>query len=248
MSRFRTSASFVYSLFLVIVTAALLAGCGGGGASSGGVSNNGTPTPAQVAAITPAQIATYSDEQIIALDVNIKFLSDASLNALSQMKNLNYNLNGQIESITQNQILALSPAQVRMIGAASGGMVSTSKIQYLNPNTWAALGSDSAQVAAITPAEIATLWDSEIIALGTNINSLSDAALNALSPMKNLSVNLNGQIQSIYQAQIAALSPAQVRMIGASEGGMPATSKIQYLSPAAWAIILLRWRQSHPLK
>ena len=230
MNRNRISAPGLNSCILALVVTAILMGCGGGGAGNG-TSANSTPTPAQVAAITASQIATYSDAQIAALDVNIKYLSDAALSALSQMRNLSTNLNGQVESITAAQIAVLTPAQVRMIGTGSG---TTSQIQYLSAAAWAVLGNDPAQVAAITPAEVATLWDSEIVALGANINALSNEALNALSPMKNLTNNLAGQIESITPLQIGAVTPAQVRMIGAASGGIVSTSKIQYLSDATW--------------
>lgn len=122
MNYISKSTPSLISCIIALVVTAMLLGCGGGGgaAAGNGTSANGMPTPAQVAAITPSQIARYSDAQIAALDVNIKYLSDVALNALSQMKNLSNNLNGQVESITAAQIAVLTPAQVRMIGTGSG--------------------------------------------------------------------------------------------------------------------------------
>lgn len=219
-------------LFVVMFT---LAGCGGGSTSNSATDSH--PTPAQIAAITPAQIASYSGAQVVALGVDMMYLSDAALNALTYIDGPGLTP-GQIPSITAAQIAALSPSQVRMIGAAGpGGTVATSQIKYLNTGAWAALASDPAQVAAITPAEIPTLSDSEIVAMGVNIKYLSDAALNALTPWTY--GNSDGQIQSISAAEIAALSPAQVRMIGAAgPGGSIGTSQIQYLNTGAWSALV----------
>ncbi len=223
-----------FGIGLVAIAVLTLVGCGGGG--GGGASNTSGPsslTPAQVAAISAAEIAAYSGSQVATLGVNIKYLSDAALNALSYMP---MNSSGPIQSISAAQIAALSPAQVRMIGAAGpGGTVGTAQLLYLNTGAWAALASDPLQVAAITPAEVATLSGYHIAALGTNINQLSNAALNALlyTPM-----NSSGPIQSISAAQIAALTPAQVRMIGAAgPGGTVGTAQLLYLNMGAWAAL-----------
>lgn len=227
---------------VIVITVLTLVGCGGGGGSSANnVPSNTTLTAAQIASLTAAQIANYSDAQIATLGVDIKYLSDSALQALTPGTNASHPA-GQIESITAAQIAALSPAQVRMIGAAGvGGSITTSQIQWLNSAAWAALVSDRAQVAAITPAEIATMWDSEIVALGVNINALNNAALNALTA-STLAANAHhdvGQIESITVTQIAALSPAQVRMIGAAgPGGSITTSQIQWLNSGAWAALV----------
>jgi DNA polymerase III psi subunit len=199
--------------------------------------------PAQVAAITPAEIATLtanSSEKIVALGINIKFLTDAALQALSP--NTSGTVGGQIQAINITQIAALTPAQVRMIGAAgAGGSIATSKISFLNSGAWAVLVSDPLQVKAITPAEIATLTlnlSEKIVALGTNIQFLSDTALGALT-QNTSGVNSGGQIQAITAAQIATLSTLQVRMIGATgAGGVTTTSKITYLNVGAWATLV----------
>ncbi|MEQ1914565.1 MAG: hypothetical protein ABL855_05705, partial [Sideroxydans sp.] len=195
---------------LLFVVAVTLIGCGAGGNSSA----NNTPantslTPAQIAAITPVEISAYSEAQISAFGTNIKYLSDAALQALANSSFAQM----QISAITPVEITALTPAQVRMIGAAGvGGTVGTSKIFLLNFQTWPALVSNPAQVAAITPAEVATLTEEEIMAIGTNFNQLSDAALQALA---NRSF-AQSQITAITQVEIATLTPAQVRMIGAA--------------------------------
>lgn len=227
------------SLGLIVITNLILAGCGGGGGASATNSSAINPlTPAQITAITVTQISAYSDADVAALGVNIKYLSDAALQALTFGTNAAHPI-GQIESISAAQIAALTPAQVRMIGAAGpGGSVATSQIQYLNTTAWAALVSDPLQVAAITPAEIATIWDSEIVAMGTNIKYLSNVALNALTPWTTSGPHSIGQVESITVTQIAALTPAQVRMIGAAgPGGSVATSQIRYLNSGAWAVL-----------
>src|SRR5258708_2298873 len=101
------------------------------------------------------------------------------------------------------------------------------------PALTAMTGPSCAEVAAITPEKIRAYTNEQIMALGTSINCLSDAALGVLSPSNNSGPQ---QIASITAEQIAVLSPAQVRMIGATgDGGAVTTSKISHLNTAAWA-------------
>jgi hypothetical protein len=228
-------------IVFVVIVSCCLTGCLGGGAGgtggTGGTSGNSTLTPSEIAAITPSQIEQYSDEKIIALGTNIRYLSDATLIALSNMTGPN-NLVGQVESISVSEIVVLTPAQVRLIGASGpGGSIGTSLIAYLNAGAWAALTSVPSQVAAITPAEIATLWDTQITGLGTNIQYLSNEAFVALTPWTGRL--LTGQIESISVKQIAVLTPAQVRLIGAAgPGGSISTSMITYLNSGTWAALV----------
>jgi hypothetical protein len=209
------------SMGLIALISITLVACGGGG--GGGGSSSNPPTPADIAAITPAQIATYSAAQIVALDSNIQYLTNPTLGAM---------LTTQVNAITATEIGVLSPAQVRFIGSTgAGGATTTSKITSLNAGAWAALVGNPTQVAAITPAETATMSISEIPALGTNIQYLSNPALGAFIT----SVTFN-QIGSILATQIAVLSPAQVRFIGSTgAGGATTTSKINSLNAGAWA-------------
>jgi hypothetical protein len=198
--------------------------------------------PLQVAAITAAEISTMTNlgaERITTLGANIRFLTNAALNALSYMST--WGDNGQIQAISAAQIVTLTPAQVRMIGAVdSNGTITAAKIQWLNAGAWAALVSEPIQVAAITPAEIATMTNlgaERITTLGTNIKFLTNPALNVLSYQSTWGDN--GQIQAISAAQIVALTPAQVRMIGATgAGGSITTSLIQWLNTGAWAALV----------
>src|SRR6185369_1837949 len=103
------------------------------------------------------------------------------------------------------------PAQVRLLGATgAGGATMTSKVSCLNDGAWAALVQDPAQVAAFTAPEIPTLQPAKIVALGTNIKSLSDAALGALTPNNS---GTTGQIAALTAAQVMALSPQQIGVI-----------------------------------
>ncbi len=202
--------------------------------------------PVQVAAITGAEISSFNGDKITALGLNIHFLTDSALNALTYTGNAFHTI-GQIQAITAAQIATLTPAQVRMIGAAGpNGTVITSQITRLNADTWAALVSDPAQVSAITGIgplqsdtnEIATLNGDKITAIGLNIRYLTDAALNALTYTGD-AFHTIGQIQAITAAQIATLTPAQVRMIGAAgPNGTVITSQITYLNTATWAALV----------
>ena len=193
--------------------------------------------PAQVAAITAAEVPTLTDGEVTALGTNIALLSDTALEALTFGTDT-ANPIGQIESISAAQLAALSPAQVRLLGAAGvGGVATTSQIRWLNAGAWSVLGSSPLQVAAITADEVPTLSDEEIIALGQNINQLSNAALEALTFGTN-AANPTGQIESISAAQIASLTPAQVRLIGAAgAGGVATTAEIRWLNAGAWSAL-----------
>jgi len=220
---------------LALVASLFLTGCGGGGAGST-TTGTGNDTPA--ASITAAEIGVYSDAQIAALGSNIDRLSPAALGALSYQTNSTTNPTGQIESLSPAQIAALSVAQVQQIGAAGpGGASNPALIRWLNVGAWSQLVSNSSQVAAITAAEVPTLTDGEITALGANIAVLSDPALEALTFATD-TANPIGQIESISAAQIAVLSTTQVRLIGAAgPGGVATTSQIKWLNAGAWATL-----------
>jgi trimeric autotransporter adhesin len=181
--------------------------------------------PTQVAAITAAEVAKMSVTQIPVIGINIQHFSNAALGAF---------VNGfgsfQVDSITAAQIAVLSPAQVRFIGSPDGSTITPSKIAGLNTGAWAQLVSDPLQVAEIQAIEVPTLSITKIPAIGINIQSLSNAALGAF-------VNGFGsfQVDSITPAQIAVLSPAQVRFIGSPDGSTITPSKIAGLNVLTWA-------------
>ena len=202
-------------LFATTFATALVIACGGGsggGADSGAPVAQQPPTASDVAAITAAQIANYTDAQMVALGTNIKYLSDAALIAIPTVGGTGRPV-GLIASITAAQIAALSPAQVRLIAAAGpGGTIGTSQIAYLNLGAWAEIGKSPLQIAAITPAEMGTLFDSAILAIGANIKYLSDAALIAM-PAGGGTGRPVGLFGSITAAQIAAFSPMQISLL-----------------------------------
>lgn len=227
---------------LAIYAVGGLVACGGGGSGAGnGASSAPAPlTPAQVAALTATDIAGYTDTQIAGLGTNIQFLSNAALSALTYYTGTTPGHTvGQIETISPQQIAVLSAAQIRFIGAAgAGGATLTSLIRWLNVSTWATLVNDPLQVAAITAAEAATLTDGEITGFGLNIKFLSNAALGLLSSFTG-PTNPVGQVESISAAQIAVLTPAQVRLIGSTGiGGATTTSQIAGLNVGAWAALV----------
>lgn len=196
----------------------------------------GVLSPAQVrligstgagGATTTSKVTSLNPGAWAALGTNIQHLSNAALGAF--IAGVTFN---QVGSISAAQIAVLSPAQVRFIGSTgAGGVTTTSKINWLNPGAWAQLVSDPLQVAAITAAEAANLSITAIPAIGTNIQFLSNAALGEFVT----GVTFN-QIGSISAAQIAVMSPAQVRFIGSTgAGGATTTSKIAGLNAGAWA-------------
>ncbi|MDO8414790.1 MAG: hypothetical protein Q7S87_01115 [Agitococcus sp.] len=228
----RSRASFGMSI--AGLAALLFAGCGG---STGGASS------ADTVAVSPtaAQVATYTDTQIVALGTGIHVWDSAALGALSFGTNATHPT-GQIQSLSAGQIAALSPTQVHAIGATGpGGVAATSAIRWLNAGAWAALAANTVQVAAITSAEMPTLTDREIADLGLNVSALSPSALGAMGSWLKASNTDNpvGQIETLSAVQIAALSPSQVRFIGATgAGGVMGTSQIRWLNSGAWGTLV----------
>jgi hypothetical protein len=110
----------------------------------------------------------------------------------------------------------------------------------LNAGAWAALTSNPAQVAAITGAETATLFDGEITAMGSAIQSMSNSALNALTAFTN-GAHPIGQIESISSAQIGSLTPAQIQVLASinSDKGLAFlnTGAFQSLTPSQIAVL-----------
>ncbi len=193
--------------------------------------------PLQVAAITGDEITTIQGDKIAALGTNIQYLSDSAFMAFTRYTATSMPI-PKIQSITAEEMAVLTPAQVRLIGAGGPyGTVVTSQITYLNDLAWAALASNPLQVAAITGDEIGTIQGDKIVALGTNIQYLSDTALMAFTRYTAASMPIP-KIQSITAAQIAVLTPAQVRLIGAGGPfGTVVISQITYLNDLAWAAL-----------
>ena len=187
-------------------------------------------TQAQVSALSAADIKTVSDVELQAIGTNIKYLSNPALAALQDGVS-NTNLwcgphKAQIYSITPEQIAVLSPAQVRFIGSSETG---TSKIAALSPETFKRLVSDTAQVVALTVAEMATIPSTKFTLIAGNFKHLTPEVMVSLKEFYSASViNEQAQIYAITPDQIASLTPAQVRLLGAYDTGV---SKIAYLNP-----------------
>lgn len=103
--------------------------------------------------------------------------------------------------------------------SACGGGSAEIKCTEAPPRTFT-----TAQIQALTPIEIKTVTDVELISFGTDIQYLSNSALSAL---KTTVINANlwcdphkAQIFSITPAQIAVLSPAQIRYLGSDATGV----------------------------
>lgn len=117
--------------------------------------------PEQVFAITAKEIVTLDDAKILALDVNIKYLNDAALGALTSTFNSTKNI-GQIQSISPVQITQLSPAQVGVLANASNG----NGISFLGINTFAAL--NGSQVSVLTPVNMVQVSAARLASLSLN--------------------------------------------------------------------------------
>lgn len=80
----------------------------------------------------------------------------------------------------------------------------------------------TAQVQAMSPADVTTLTDVELLSIGTDIQYLSNSGLSAL---RNTVSNPNlmcsphrAQLEALTSAQIGVLSPVQVRYLGSAGG------------------------------
>src|SRR5260370_14419234 len=140
----------------------LFAGVGTGEA---GTEGGGALCSADVAAIPPEQIKTFTAQQVVALGTNIRCLSDGALGALSGNGNV---VLGQIAAITAAQVVVLTPAQIRLLGATgAGGATMTSKLPDLDSGAGAALVQDSAPLAATTAPDVPTPSTCRIASFGT---------------------------------------------------------------------------------
>lgn len=227
----------------VLLSAIALAGCGGGGEGTAANGCNDGPTvyftAAQVPTLSVAQVKNLRDEDLVALGNNIHLLSDAALvNIESTIAQLNFACKfrrAQIEAFVPEQILALSPRQVRLLGSVEGGL---SQIGNLKIETFTRLVSDTAQVAAITPAEYATLHSPYFTAVGNNFHHLSDAVLASMQEtFKATAFNFTSHLAAITPAQIDTLTPTRLRLLGTAGGNAP---KLHHLDDATFRQAMLR--------
>lgn len=239
---------FHFSLVRSCAVAALfgtlsLTGCGGGGTDSASNGCNDGPTvfftAAQVPTLTVSQVKDLRDEDLAAMGNNINLLSDAALtNIESTIAQLNFSCKfrrAQIEAFTPEQILALSPRQVRLLGSVEGGV---SQIGNLKLETFARLVTDSVQVAAITPTEYATLHSPYFTSVGSNFHHLSDAVLASMQEtFKATSFNFTSNLAAITPAQIETLTPTRLRLLGTAGGNAP---KLHFLEEATFRQAMLR--------
>ena len=176
---------------------------------------------AQVAAFTVPEVAALTSERFKLLAPNINALSNRVLQSLRAFGSVNDN--SQLNVITPDQIATLAPAQVRLLGAAETGVA---QLNSLNNFAFTRLVTDPAQVAAFTPAEIFDMKFEKFALIGANFNLLSNGALGAMHAYGT--VNERPQIEAITPGQMATLTPAQVRYLGATPYGM---AQLNQLSP-----------------
>ncbi|TAJ78336.1 MAG: hypothetical protein EPO42_07875 [Gallionellaceae bacterium] len=124
-----------------------------------------TSDPAKVAAIPAASVPFLWGQQIVDLGVNIQYLSNAALGALTGQP-LVLSRGQQISAITAAQIAVLSPAQIGVIAGINvtpwGAFFSG--LAYLND---AALRSlSAAQIAVLTTTQKASLSAAQHTACG----------------------------------------------------------------------------------
>lgn len=173
--------------------------------------------PEQVKRLMPVELADMNGDKISAMGVNLRYLSDGALRSLSYYT-LPSRPIGHIQALTPKQILALTPAQVRLIGSSIDPRVA--KLNRLDIETWLALVAIPEQVAAITADEIQYLPGKRIAAMGEAIAGLSDGALCSFRAGAPLDAPTeSGQLQSITAAQIRALSPRQYSIIAGVNNG-----------------------------
>jgi hypothetical protein len=93
-------------------------------------------------------------------------------------------------------------------------------------------------VAAITAAEIATLGYEQIIAMGTSLQYLSDAAMGAIGVYSGPSAKFQyGQMGEITVAQVLVLSPAQISILAGSTSPYGSGTGIAYMNIGAFGAL-----------
>jgi len=241
--RGRLKTALVSNVIAILAAGVTLNACQSSSDSNGSSATSGSLSPEEVAALSPADVRKLSNEQITALDKNIRYMNDEALAALTWSNNAGP---GQITALSAQQIEVLTPDQVRRIGAqGEGGSFKTAHLADLNDGAWKALASSSEQVEALLAAEIPQLGRDKITALGENVQYLSDEALAALTWSNNAGP---GQINALSGKQIEALTPAQVRRIGAQgEGGTFETAHLADLNDGAWKALASNSKQVEAL-
>ena len=227
-----SSNSFGRISIALLISTFILAGCGGGEPKCDEPAPRNF-TPDQISALTPATIDKVTDDEIIGMGVNIKLLAN---NVLSKLKTGTIHLNpfcpshkSQILAIQPSQIDALAPSQIRFLGSSDNGIA---KIDKLNDDAWAMLVSKPIQVAAFTIDEMESISTNHFIDIDTNIKYLSNPVIGSLKPTFIASFTTHtSKINSITANQIAVLTPAQIRILGATPTGV---SQINFLNDSAW--------------
>ncbi len=226
-----------YFLLLSLVTLAicmLLISCGGG--ADGPKCDEPPPrtfTVDQITAMTAIEMDKVTDDEIIGMGTNFRLLSNT---ALSKIKTGTVDLKlfcpshkPQIAAIQASQIDALTPAQIRYIGSSDNGIA---KIDKLNETAWMRIAANPLQVAAITVDEMNTISTDHFITFDTNIKYLSNAVIGSLKTTFISGFNNHAShVNAITAVQIAALTPSQVRNLGATATGI---SQIEFLNDSAW--------------
>ena len=131
---------------------------------------------------------------------------------------------------TLQGIIAAFISLVLMVGCGGGGSSGSDLCQEAAPRSFS-----SAQITSMSVATVATLNDLEIAGLGSNFSLLGNSALAALNGHVS---NPNpfcfhvSQINAITPNQIAILTPAQVRLIGAT--GNAGVAQLDWLNSDTW--------------
>lgn len=167
----------------------------------------------QIAALSTSQLGALSASQIGALTARqVAALTTTQLHALSAK---------QLAGLSAKAAAGFSFAQISALGVSLAGL-SSAAISGLSATTFAKLTGwqladlTSAQAGALTATQLALmtaaqagyLSEGQLFALGTKVQSLSAAALGAISTSKLLAIYLD-----LSPAQIAALPTAKAAAI-----------------------------------
>jgi trimeric autotransporter adhesin len=143
-----------------------------------------------------------------------------------------FRFNSVCVSTSKKWLCALFTSVFLIAGCGGGGSSSsTNPCKEALPRSFS-----SVQISAMGPTEVATLNDLEIIGLGSSISLLSNSALATLNghvSNPNVLCFHVSQILAITPDQIAALSAAQVRQIGATGNG--GVAQLDWLNADTWS-------------
>ncbi|PUE50443.1 hypothetical protein B9Z47_01375 [Limnohabitans sp. 2KL-1] len=195
----------------------------------------GLLTGQAVSGITTAQLAGLDEIEIVALGTDIAQLTPAAMAALTSV---------QFAAMTPEQFAALSEAQLVALTGENISALSDDVIDSLTSAQVAALSTagidglstsdldrlSAAAVMGLTAEQMNILDATDIVALGTDISSLSSLAMAAMSTMQMAALTI-AQFAALTTGQLAALDSTDVAALDSTVVASMTSHQVAALSP-----------------